>query len=111
MEKIIKKDYPFTIIVEDKIGKNSGKLYQAISVLHTSVKNKDATDPKEKYETTYFNFFDERDLLKLSSLSESVYMALKTARAADKQADRQTEQYQNQNFDANAPIADDDVPF
>lgn len=112
MEKIIKKDYPFTVIVEDKIGKNSGKLYQAISVLHTSVKNKDAIDPKEKYETTYFNFFDERDLLKLSSLTENTYTELKKARQADKaQYSAATPQPTQTSIDPFAPIEDDGVPF
>ncbi len=109
MEKIINKDYPFTIIVEDKVSKNNGKEYQAISIMHTSIKNKDAKDPKEKYETKYFNFFDERDLLKLSSLANNTYAEIKKARSLEKQ-----ESYtQETNYESNVSddLPDDDLPF
>ena len=109
MEKIINKDYPFTIIVEDKVSKNNGKEYQAISIMHTSIKNKDAKDPKEKYETKYFNFFDERDLLKLSSLANKTYAEIKKARSLEKQ-----ESYtQETNYESNVSddLPDDDLPF
>ena len=77
--KLIKKDYPFTIIIEDKLSKK-GTMYQSISIGHTSVKNKEATDPKEKYSTEWLGFFDEKDLLKLSSLCENTYRDLKDAK-------------------------------
>ena len=114
MEKIINKDYPFTIIVEDKVSKNNGKEYQAISIMHTSIRNKDAKDPKEKYETKYFNFFDDRDLLKLSSLAENTYIELKNARGADKKAVNETE-LDDKKIENGEPIfneqLDDDIPF
>lgn len=106
--KIVKKDYPFTVIIEDKIGKNSGRPYQAISVIHTSIKNKDAKDPKEKYESVYFNFFDERDLLKLSSLAENTYIELKNARGLEKST--KTPQENNSAVTTSEEL-DDDLPF
>lgn len=92
--KIIKKDYPFTVIIEDKFGKTSGKMYQSICVSHSTVKDKDAQDPKDRYETTYFNFFDERDLLKLSSLAENSYMVLKAEREAEKQGRKEVNTFE-----------------
>lgn len=80
MERIIKKDYPFTVIIEDKIGKTSGKMYQSISLGHTSIKNKEATNPQDKYQTNWFGFFDEKDLLKLANLVNSAYNTLKEQR-------------------------------
>lgn len=107
--KIVKKDYPFTIIIEDKVGKNSGKPYQSISVIHTSIKNKEAKDPKEKYESVYFNFFDERDLLKLSSLAENTYIELKNARGLEKSEKKETPQ--ENNSATSSEELDDDLPF
>lgn len=108
MEKIIKKDYPFTIIIEDKTSKNTGKEYQAISILHTTVKNKDATDPKEKYETTYFNFFDGVDLLKLSSLCENSYIELTKQRGEERKSKKQETTYTST---VSTDLPDDDIPF
>lgn len=88
--KIIKKDYPFTVIIEDKIGKTSLKPYQAISVSYTE-KNIHATGEDDKYKTTYFNFFDERDLLKLATTCENAYQRLKFERDKEKQAQKAPE--------------------
>lgn len=115
MEKIVKKDYPWTIIIEDKVGKVSGKLYQAISVGHTKVKNKEAKDPKEKYETTWLNLFDENDLLKLSSSAENAYQRLKFQR--DKEKSEKSQQTQTQQPEPQSEPQpsygdlDDDIPF
>lgn len=116
MVKVIKKDYPWTIIIEDKVSKNTGKQYQAISVAFTDVKNKDAKDPKEKYETKYFNLFDERDLLKLSSAAENAYQRLKYEREREKEIDKMNRQNQEEPQPAQAKPAayddlDDDIPF
>lgn len=89
--KIVKKDYPFTITIEDKIGKTSGKVYQSIGVSYTRIKNKDATDPKEKYETVFINFFDESELLMLSSLAENAYLELNNVREEEKKARKEAE--------------------
>lgn len=76
--KIVKNDYPFKIIIEDKKSK-AGKDYQAISLAFTE-KNINATCDADKYKTTFINFFDEKDLLKLSSVAENAYQTLKDAR-------------------------------
>ena len=116
MVKVIKKDYPWTIIIEDKLGKNSGKMYQSIAVAFTEVKDKDAKDPKDKYKTSYFNFFDERDLLKLASAAENAYQRLKYERDKEKEANKDNNQSQSAQQPAqNEPAAyddfDDDIPF
>lgn len=77
--KIVKNDYPFKVIIEDKKSKNTGKEYQAISIAYTE-KNNNATCDADKYKTTFINFFDERDLLKLSSVAENAYTELKEER-------------------------------
>ena len=64
--KINSEKWPFKIIIEDKIGKTSGKQYQAISIGHTT-KAKDWSETDHKYDTTWFNFFNEGDLLTLAS--------------------------------------------
>jgi hypothetical protein len=97
MERIIKKDYPFTVIIEDKIGKTSGKMYQSISLGHTSIKNKEATNPQDKYQTNWFGFFDEKDLLKLANLVNSAYNTLKEQRGKSSAPVQATPQ-------ANAPV-------
>lgn len=112
--KVVKKDYPFSITIEDKIGKTSGKMYQAIGVSYTRVKNKDATDPKEKYETVYINFFDESELLKLSSLAENAYLELNNAREEEKkqkkEEDKLTKGMTPPTIES-SPLLDDDIPF
>lgn len=84
--KVLKKDYPWTIVIEDKIGRTSGKMYQSISIGFTSVKDKDAKDSKDKYKTEWLNFFDEKDLLKLSSTAENAYQRLNYEREKEKAA-------------------------
>lgn len=55
--KLIKKDYPFAVIIEDKIGKQSLKPYQSISVSFTE-KNIHATGEndcgKSRVTTPYY---------------------------------------------------------
>lgn len=108
MKKIIKRDYPFTVIIDDKISKKSGKQYQAISIAYTSVKNKDATDTKEKYKTMYFNFFDGVDLLKLSSLCENSYIELTKQRGEERKSKKQETTHTST---ASVDLPDDDIPF
>ena len=85
--KIVKNDYPFKVIIEDKKSKNTGKEYQAISIAYTE-KNNNATCDADKYKTTFINFFDERDLLKLSSVAENAYIELKEERERIRQERR-----------------------
>lgn len=88
--KIIKEKYPFKVIIEDKIS-SQGKLYQAVSVCHTS-KAKEYTEENKKYEKVWFNFFDEGDLLTLSSLCEAAYQHLAIVRQKEREALYQTQQ-------------------
>jgi len=85
--KITKEKYPFTVIIEDKISQ-SGKPYQSIAVKYVQ-KAKDYTEDNKKYDKTFFNFFDEGDLLTLSSLCEAAYQHLAVARQKERE-----EQYQ-----------------
>ena len=89
--KIIQEKYPFKIIIEDKIGKASGKQYQAISISHTT-KAKDWSETDRKYDTTWFNFFDEDDLLTLAALATGAYQELATTRQKEKEQLRQASQ-------------------
>ena len=75
MVKIVKKDYPWTIIVEDKISKNNNH-YVSIGIGFTE-KNPQATCDAEKYKTEWFNLVRLEDLLKLSSNAENVYQQYK----------------------------------
>ena len=111
MEKLIRKDYPWTVMIEDKLSQRTGKLYQAISIGFTSVKNKEATDPKEKYETNWFNLFNEEDLLKGAATFENAYQRLKLAREKDKQADKEEKQAIQEQPQQSYPELDDEVPF
>lgn len=111
MEKLIKKDYPWTVMIEDKLSQKTGKLYQSIGVGFTSVKNKEATDPKEKYETKWFNLFNEEDLLKGAAIFENTYQVLKEAREKDKQADKEEKQAVQEQSQQSYSDLDDDVPF
>ena len=111
MLKIVKKDYPWTVLIADKIGKTSGKKYQSIGLCFTE-KNPNATTQAEEYKSTWLSFFDERDLLKLASTAENAYQALKAAREAEREAER------NGKSAASAPAqtpepatADSDFPF
>ena len=112
--KIIKNDYPFKFIIEDKIGKTSGKLYQSISLGLTSVKDKTAPDPKERYKTDWLGFFDEKDLLKLAKLCQTTYDSIKVERERIKEGEKLAKGMVKPNLpetDPNADFVDDSVPF
>ena len=112
MEKLIRKDYPWTVMIEDKYSQRTGKLYQAISVGFTSVKNKEATDPKEKSETRWVNLFNEEDLLKGAATFENAYQVLKEAREKDRKTDKEERQAMSQEEPQQTySDLDDDIPF
>ena len=112
--KIVKNDYPFKVIIEDKKSKNTGKEYQSISLAFTE-KNINATCDAEKYKTTFINFFDERDLLKLSSVAENAYQTLKSEREKERLEKKKllngTVKPDLPQTDPNTPFIDDSVPF
>lgn len=83
MVKIMKKDYPWTIIVEDKVGKNSGKPYVSIGIGFTE-KNKNSTCEADQYSKKWVNLVNIDNLLKLSSGLESAYQNYKTEKDWEK---------------------------
>lgn len=112
--KIVKNDYPFKVIIEDKKSKKTGKEYQSISLAFTE-KNINATCDADKYKTTYINFFDECDLLKLSSVAENAYQTLKAERERIHQEMKKlttgTVKPDLPKTDANESFIDEDIPF
>ena len=108
--KIVKKDYPFKVIIEDKKSKNTGKEYQAISLAFTE-KNINATCEAEKYKTTFINFFDERDLLKLSSVAENAYTELKEERERIRQEMKKLTAGTVKSNLPEGEMIDDSIPF
>lgn len=110
--KINCKDYPFIILIEDKLSQKSGKMYQAISVGYTSIKDKDAVITTEKYKTDFINFFDEKDLLKLAELCKNAYTKIRGARDLAKKEEKEAEQKAvNKEYDEVRDVPDDDLPF
>lgn len=104
------KDFPFIILVEDKVGKTSGKMYQSISLGLTSVKNREALNPKDKYKTDFISFFDEKDLLKLSQLCITSYNKIKAEREAIKEGKKLSRGMVKPTIE-DKPLTDDEVPF
>lgn len=95
MVRITKTDFPWTIIVEDKISKNSGKPYVSIGIGFKE-KNKNATCEADQYQTKWTNFVNIEDMLKLSSGLENAYQDYKSQRRLEKSQNRQSEQQPNQ---------------
>ena len=104
------KDFPFLILVEDKVGKTSGKLYQSISLGLISVKDRKATNPKDKYKTDFISFFDEKDLLKLSQLCISSYNKIKAERETIKESEKLSKGMTKPVLE-DKTLTDDEVPF
>ena len=98
--KIVKKDYPFTVIIEDKVGKNSGKPYTDIAIGYTE-KNINATCDADKYKTTWMHTLDEKDLLKGASIFENAYNAIRETRAKEREQKK---------AETPAPVSDN-IPF
>ena len=98
MVKITKSDYPWTIIVEDKISKSSGKPYVSIGIGFKE-KNKNATCEADQYPTKWTNFVNIEDMLKLSSGLENAYQDYKSQRRLEKSSNKQQEQQANQTED------------
>jgi hypothetical protein len=110
MVKIIKKDYPWTIIVEDKISKNQNP-YVSIGVGFTE-KDNQAQSEAEKYKTTWTNLVRLEDLLKLSSSAENAYQQYKFRKDAEKQTSKQSAPAPAKpDKPATYADMDDDIPF
>jgi hypothetical protein len=103
------KDYPFSVIYQDKLSNKTGKPYSALSVSFTSILNKEAKDPKDKYKTEYLNFISPEYLLKLGTLCLNAYSQIRNMKAEERAETRGETAPQ-----ATAPMPDDlndDVPF
>lgn len=110
--KIVKKDYPFTIILENKVSK-AGNNYLSIG-LGITEKNPNPTCDAEKYNTKWFNFIDERDLLKLQAVAYGAYTSLKEEVEREKQAHKATVGMVKPDLpktDPNEHFIDDDIGF
>jgi len=110
--KIVKKDYPFTIILENKVSK-AGNKYLSIG-LGVAEKNPNATCEADKYNTKWFNFIDEKDLLKLQAVANGAYLALKEEQEKEKQAKKATTGMVKPDLpktDQNETFIDDGIPF
>lgn len=108
--KIVKKDYPYTIIIENKVSK-AGKNYLSIG-LGITEKNPNATCEAEKYNTKWFNFIDERDLLKLQAVAYGAYTSLKEEVEREKQVKKMGMVKPDlPKTDPNDPFIDDDIGF
>lgn len=109
MVKIIKKDYPWTLIVEDKISKNQNP-YVSIGIGFTE-KDNQAQSEDTQYKTKWTNLVRLEDLLKLSSSAENVYQQYNFKKEQEKQASRQNQPAQTQQPQNAYADLDDDIPF
>ena len=80
--KIVKNDYPWTVIAEEKTSK-AGNPYIDIAIGFKE-KNIKATCEAEKYQTKWSHTVDESVLLKGASILENVYQQIKTEREKER---------------------------
>lgn len=106
MLKITKKDFPWIVIIEDKISNNTGKVYQKISVGYSG-KNPNATCDDDKYITKWFDFFNEQDLLKGATTFEYAYQRLKAEREAEKATEKNNKQMEKKETSNNSDVEND----
>jgi hypothetical protein len=111
--KIVKNDYPWTVIAEEKTSK-AGNPYIDIAIGFKE-KNIKATCEAEKYTTKWGHTLDESVLLKGASILENVYQQIK--------AEREKERFEKKKLlngivkpdlpqtDPNAEFIDDSIPF
>lgn len=110
--KIVKNDYPWTVIAEEKTSK-AGNPYIDIAIGFKE-KNIKATCDAEKYQTKWSHTVDESVLLKGSSILENVYQQIKAEREKERQMKKQTIGIIKPDLpktDPNTPFIDDSVPF
>ena len=111
--KIVKSDFPFKVIIEDKTSK-AGNPYQAITLMYYE-KNLKATCDADKYKPVFINFFNEQDLLRFASLAENAYQSLKDEREKEylekKKLLKGVVKPNLPNNNPNQPFLDDDIPF
>lgn len=110
--KIIKKDYPWTIIAESKIGKQSLKPYIDIAIGFTERDIK-ATSEGEKYKTTWVHTLDKRNLLKGASALENVYQSIADEEDKEREREKQAQKAPEPKTvgDILDAMPDDEIPF
>ena len=100
--KLAVSNYPFAVYAETKVSPRTEKEYTSVSV-------KFATKDKngEKI-ATYFNLFDERDLLVLANLCNRAYQQITDEKTLERFSSTKEEKEEPKK--ENEPI-DDDIPF
>ncbi|MBO7696924.1 MAG: hypothetical protein J6T10_30205 [Methanobrevibacter sp.] len=101
--KIAVNNYPFAVYGETKKSK-AGKEYTSVSIRFNT---KDQTGQKI---ATYFNLFDERDLLVLSNLCEHAYRVISEQKTLERFEKADSEQKVEPEQPKGEPI-DDEIPF
>lgn len=105
--KIVKTDYPWTVIAEEKTSK-AGNQYIDIAIGFKE-KNIKATCEAEKYQTKWSHTVDESVLLKGSSILENVYQQIKAER--EKERLEKKKQTSETAPDPHENMMDYDIPF
>ena len=91
-------EYPFAVSAETKVSKG-GKEYTAISVKHSS------KDVNGKKVSTFFNLFDERDLLILGNLCNRSYSRIVDEKTLERFGDKNNKENEATEED----FKDDDI--
>lgn len=89
--KVAVSNYPFAVYAETKTSNKTGKDYLSVSVKKTS---KDANGMAQN---TFFNLFDERDLLALSALCQQAYWVITTTKTQERFGVKKEEQKEESN--------------
>lgn len=115
--KIMKKDFPWIVIIEKKVGKTSLKPYTDIAIGFMT-RNPNPTSEKDKYITTWIHTVDEDYLLRGSSTFENAYQSLKSEREREKKDEKQptSQNQQTPIQSAKEPqtvgdVLDDEIPW
>ena len=76
--KVAVSNYPFAVYAETKTSNKTGKDYLSVSVKKTS------KDANGNAQNTFFNLFDEKDLLALSALCQQAYWVITTTKTQER---------------------------
>lgn len=100
--KLAVSNYPFAVYAETKVSPRTEKEYTSVSVKFTT---KDKNGEKI---ATYFNLFDERDLLVLANLCNRAYQQITDEKTLERFSSTKEEKEEPKK--ESEPI-DDDIPF
>lgn len=106
--KIAVSNYPFAVYAETKTSNKTGKDYVAVSVKKTS------KDANGNAQNTFFNLFDEKDLLALSALCQQAYWVITTTKNEERFGNKDKNKVEPQKDKEETEFKDDDldsVPF